>query len=143
MVMLRYAVIKDLPPPSTGLFAEQLLQTVSLLPSVKLGSRFTLAAGANVGFTRAANSPGVIFSGSLRPSVRIVGGLEIAAEGALRTSAPDGGQLSALRGEVAYRFAQWALVGVGYTAFGFSGLGLSANDPASQDRLYVRAELAY
>jgi hypothetical protein len=75
--------------------------------------------------------------------VKVVGGLELAAEVARRTSAPDGGELTALRGELGYRVDDRVLLALGYTAFGFSGLGLSAGSADSQDRVYVRAELAY
>jgi hypothetical protein len=51
--------------------------------------------------------------------------------------------LTALRGEAGYRFDDRFLVAVGYTVFGFSGLGVSPSDSGNSERVYLRAELAY
>ncbi|RKG74612.1 hypothetical protein, partial [Corallococcus terminator] len=72
-----------------------------------------------------------------------VGGLEVAVEGARRTSAADGQGLSSFRTEVAYRLDERLRVALGYTVLGFSGLGLGADSVDAPDRLYLRAELAY
>lgn len=144
MAVLRYSLLRELPPPSRGgAFGERTLQTVSLLPAVRFGPRFSLAAGAHAGWSEVSGNTGLVLSASLRPAVKVVGGLELAAEVVRRTSAPDGGELTALRGELGYRVDDRVLLALGYTAFGFSGLGLSAGSADSQDRVYVRAELAY
>lgn len=117
---------------------ERRLHLVSLLPALKFGDRFRLAAGAHL-----AHDGDLLASGSIRPSVRIVAGLEVAAEAAARTSAPDAGSLTALRGEVGYRFDDRFFVGAGFTAFGFSGTGLESGATGSRDRVYLRAEVSY
>jgi hypothetical protein len=119
--------------------AERRLHLVSLLPAMKVTDRFGVGAGAHLALTPI----GAVMSASLRPSVRIIAGLEIALEGAVRTSNPDGGSLSSLRGEVGYRFDQRFFIGAGYTAFGFSGTGIDNGASGSRDRLYLRAEVAY
>jgi hypothetical protein len=73
--------------------------------------------------------------------VQVVGGLELSAEVARRSSATDGGELTALRGEAGWRFGDRSYVGAGYTLLGFSGPGVTGG-PENGDRLYVRAELA-
>jgi len=118
---------------------ERRLHLVSLLTAFKVTGRFTLGAGGHL----AGTAEGVVLSASLRPAVRIIAGLELAAEGALRTSSPDGGSLSSLRGEVGYRFDQRFYVGAGYTAFGFSGTGIDNGSTGSRDRIYLRTEVAY
>ena len=40
-----------------------------------------------------------------------------------------------------YRFGPAALIAAGYTAFGYSGLGLSPTGSGDEDRVYLRAEL--
>lgn len=111
---------------------------VSLLPTFRLGDRFALGAGGHLGFTEA----GPVLSGSLRPSVRLWEGLEVAAEGAARTLRLGDTSWASLRGEVGYRF-EHLFVGVGFNVFGFSGTGLDAGATSSRDRLYLRAEVAY
>ncbi|MHB8878215.1 MAG: flagellar motor protein, partial [Myxococcaceae bacterium] len=147
MVVLRYSIERELQPPSRGGFAEKSLQIVQLMPAVTLGSRFALAAGGSAGWSDAAGNGGLVLSGSLRPSVKVVGGLELAVEVARRSAAPDGGEsisdLTALRGEAGYRFNEQMVLALGYTVFGFSGLGLSDGAQDSRDRVYLRAELAY
>jgi hypothetical protein len=75
--------------------------------------------------------------------VRVWKGLELGAEVARRSSAPGGGELTALRGEAGYRFKSQIFVGAGYTAFGFTGTGLDAGAAGSKDRVYLRLEAAY
>lgn len=118
---------------------EQRLHVVSLLPTLRFGDRFALGAGAHLGFTEL----GPILSGSIRPSVRLWEGLEVAAEAAARTFAPDGGSWASLRGEVGYRFDHRFFIGAGYTAFGFSGTGLDNGAAGSRDRVYLRTEVSY
>jgi hypothetical protein len=118
---------------------EQRLHVVSVLPTMQFGDRFALGAGAHLGLT----SAGPILSGSLRPSVRIWEGLEVAAEAAARSLAPDGGSWASVRGEVGYRFDHRFFVGAGYNAFGFSGTGLDTGATGSRDRVYLRTEVTY
>jgi len=140
--VLRYTLVRELHPPVFGSFGERTFQTISLLPTLK-GARFSLAAGLHLGTSSEAGSTGWVVSGSLRPSVQVWRGLELAVEGAARSAAPDGGSLYALRGEVGYRIQEQALVAVGYTAFGYSGLGVTEPSQGRQDRLYLRVELSY
>jgi hypothetical protein len=144
LAVLRYSHLRETRPSAgPGGFGERTLRTLSLLPSVTFGSRLAVAAGAHAGWSTEAGSTGLVVSASLRPSVRIVGGLEVAGEVARRSAAPDGGELTALRGEAGYRFDDRFLVALGYTVFGFSGLGVSASDTGTSERVYLRAELAY
>jgi hypothetical protein len=85
----------------------------------------------------------VTFAASLRPSVRIWQGIEVAAEVVRRSQASDGGELTSIRGELGYRFAENFFLGGGYTFFGFSGLGLNDGAPERRDRIYLRAEAAW
>jgi hypothetical protein len=133
-VLARYAYKQNWAPSF-----EEKLHVVSLLPTVRFGDRFAISAGANLGLTRF----GPIFSASIRPSVRLFAGLEIAGEAAARTLAPDGGSWASLRGELGYRFDHRFFVGAGYTAFGFSGTGLESGATASKDRVYLRTEVSY
>ncbi len=145
MAVLRYSIDRELPPqlPGRAPFAEKGLQVVSLMPALRLGQRFALAAGGHVGWSDAAGNGGTVLSGTLRPSVKVVGGLELAVEVARRSAALDGGELTALRGEAGYRLNEQMMLALGYTVFGFSGLGLSDGAADSRDRVYLRAELAY
>lgn len=118
---------------------ETRLHVVSLLPTLRLGDRFAIGAGAHLGLTAA----GPILAGSVRPSVRVWEGLEIAAEAVARSLAPDGGSWASLRGEVGYRFDHRFFVGAGYNAFGFSGTGLDSGSTTSRDRVYLRTEVSY
>lgn len=133
-VLARYAYKQDWAPT-----LEQKLHVISVIPTVRFGDRFALSAGGHLGFTEA----GPILSASLRPSVRIWEGIEVAAEVAARSVAPDGGSWASLRGEVGYRFDHRFFVGAGYNAFGFSGTGLDASVPTSRDRVYLRTEVSY
>ena len=140
MVVLRYSIEREfepLLPRDTG------LQIISFMPAVHIGSRLTVAGGAYLGISSTPGSESLTVSGSLRPSVRVLGDLEVGAEVARRSRAADGGDLSAVRGEAGYRVSDSMLVAVGYTAYGYSGMGLSTHDTDSRDRFYVRAEMAY
>lgn len=143
LVVLRYSITDELLPPSRGVFGEQSLQVLSLLPAFHIGSRFSLSAGANAGWSSEQGTRALVLSGSLRPAVRIIGGLEVAAEVARRSLDVDNQGLTALRGEIGYVADDRFRVAVGYTALGYSGLGLSSGPEATQDRVYLRAELAY
>jgi hypothetical protein len=118
---------------------EQLQHLVSVLPTMRFGDRFSLAAGGHVALF--ANA--VLASASLRPSLRVIAGVELAVEGALRTNAPDAGSLAALRGELGYRFDHRFFVGAGYSFLGFSGTGIEAGATGTNNRLYLRTEVAY
>lgn len=115
------------------------LHVISLLPTIRLGDRVAVGAGAHLGLTPA----GPILAGSVRPSVRIWEGLEVAGEAVARSLAPDGGSWASLRAEVGYRFDHRFFVGAGYNAFGFSGTGLDMGATASRDRVYLRTEISY
>ena len=112
---------------------------ISLLPTIRLSDRFAIGAGAHLGLT----AGGPILAASIRPSVRIWEGLEVAGEAVVRSLAPDGGSWASLRAEVGYRFDHRFFVGAGYNAFGFSGTGLDTGATASRDRVYLRTEIAY
>lgn len=142
-LVTRYSVTRELPPPSRGAWTERTTQIVSLMPSVRLGRRFAVSSGGHVGFAEEAGSTRVVFSGSLRPSLNVVFGLELAAEVARRSAAPDGGELSAVRAEAGYRFDESFLVALGYTIMGYSGLGLVSSPADNPDRIYLRAEVGY
>lgn len=115
------------------------LHVISLLPTVRFGDRVALGGGGHLAFT----SAGPILAGSIRPSVRIWEGLEVAGEAVARSIAPDGGSWASLRAEVGYRFDHRFFVGAGYNAFGFSGTGLDMGASASRDRVYLRTEVSY
>lgn len=141
-VLLRYTLLKELKPSEPQLRAERTLHLASLMPGLHFGDRVTVAAGLHLGLTTLALGQQLIVSGSLRPGVRVVGGLELAVEGAARTAGANGG-LVALRGEAGWRFDDRFLLAAGYSFFGFSGLGV---DPALDDsgsRAYLRAEVGY
>lgn len=138
--IFRYSITAEQSPDAPVNAALVRREVVSLMPGVRLG-RFSLAAGGHAGFTSFGEDTDVIFSASLRPSFQVVGGLEVAAEVARRSAAPNGGELSAVRGEVAYAFTDEARLGLGYTVFGFSGTGVV--EEGNTDRVYLRAELAY
>jgi hypothetical protein len=141
MVVLHYGVERQRGPLWRGP-AERFLRRASLMPSVHFGDRLALAAGAHLGWSTVDGTSALIVSGSLRPSVRVIGGVEVAAEVARRSSAPDGGELNAVRGEVGYRFGPDLMLAAGYSVLGFTGLGLAPAD-SEQDRLYLRGEAAW
>lgn len=141
MVLVHYGVERELSPVRATV-GERVEQRISVMPSVKVGDRFAVAGGAHLGWYKDAAEEGTVLSASIRPSVRVVAGLEVAAEVARRSLAPDGESLDALRGEVGYRFGEDLLLAGGYTLYGYSGLGLSPTDGDSQ-RAYLRAEAAW
>jgi hypothetical protein len=143
LVVARYGITRELLPGPRGLFGERAQQTISLLPAVRLGERFALSAGLHASRGNRGAVAIWVFTGSVRPSVRVVGGLEVAAEAARRSVAPEGEELGALRGEVAYRLDERFRVAAGYTLLGFTGTGLTEETRDGSDRLYLRAELAY
>jgi hypothetical protein len=143
LVAARYSVTRELLPGPRNAFGERTLQVFSLMPAVRLGDRFALAAGVHAGHTGLGESGTWRWTGTVRPSVRVVGGLETAVEVARRTSAGEGESLSSLRGEVGYRVDEGLRFAAGYTVLGFSGLGLSGETKDESDRLYLRAEVAY
>jgi hypothetical protein len=143
LVVARYSFTRELLPGSRGFFGERGLQVLSLLPSVRLGDRFSLAAGLHAGRSSLGSTSEWVWTGTLRPTVRVVGGLELGLEGARRGSALEGQELSALRGEVGYRVDEGMRFAAGYTLLGFSGLGLSGDGTDEAQRLYLRAEVAY
>ena len=143
LLVARYSVTRELLPGPRGGFGDRALQIFSLLPAVQLGDRLSVAAGLHAGRSSRGEAVAWVWTGTLRPSVRVVGGLETAVEVARRTSASDGGALSALRAEVGYRVDAGLRFAAGYTVVGFSGLGLSGETTDESDRLYLRAEVAY
>lgn len=143
LLVARYGLTRELLPGERSAFGERGQQIISLLPAVRVGDRFALAAGLHAGRSNRDRVAIWVFTGSLRPSVRVVGGLEVAAEAAWRSVAPEGEALGSLRGEVAYRVDERLRVAAGYTLLGFTGTGLPEETRDGSDRLYVRAELAY
>ncbi|RKH88248.1 flagellar motor protein, partial [Corallococcus sp. AB045] len=143
LVVARYGLTRELSPGARFAFGDRVLQTVSLMPAVRLGDRLSVASGLHVGRASLGESSRWVWTGTLRPSVRLLGGLEVAVEAARRTSAADDQGLTALRPEVAYRLDERLRVALGYTVLGFSGLGLEAESEDAPDRLYLRAEVAW
>jgi hypothetical protein len=143
LVVARYSVTRELLPGARGAFGDRALQVLSLLPAVRLGERVAVAAGLHAGRSSLGGAAAWGVTGTLRPSVRVVGGLETAVEVARRTSAQDGGALNSLRAEVGYRVDEGLRFAAGYTVLGFSGLGLSGETTDESNRLYLRAEIAY
>jgi hypothetical protein len=141
VLVLHYAQERERGPASRG-FGDRFLRRASLMPSIRLGDRFSLAAGGHLGWSTLDGTSAMIITGSLRPAVRIIGDVEVAAEVARRSSAPDGGELNAVRGEVGYRFGPELMLAAGYSVLGFTGLGLTPAD-SEQDRLYLRGEAAW
>lgn len=135
MAVLRYSLTREQPLGGT----ERLYSIASLVPALRVADRLTIWGGLHAGWSSAAENQGLVLSASVRPAVQVVGGLELSAEVARRSSAPDDGQLTALRGEAGWRFDDRTYVGAGYTVLGFTGPGVI---PDNGDRLYVRAELA-
>lgn len=143
LVVARYGLTRELLPGARAAFGERALQIFSLLPAVRLGDRLSVAAGVHAGRSSLADSVRWVWTGTVRPAVRVVGGLEVGAELARRTASPEGERLTAVRAEVAYRVDERLRLATGYTLLGFSGLGLTADSSENQDRLYLRAEVAY
>ncbi len=143
LLVARYSVTRELLPGPRNAFGERVLQVLSLMPAVRLGDRFALAAGVHAGHSGLGDTGTWRWTGTVRPSVRVVGGLETAVEVARRTSADEGGSLSSFRAEVGYRVDEGLRFAAGYTVLGFSGLGLSGEMTDESDRLYLRAEVAY
>lgn len=143
LLVARYGLSRELLPGERAVFGERGQQIFSLLPAVRLADRFALAAGLHVGLSNSGDHAIWVLTGSLRPSVRVVGGLEVAVEVAGRSVAPEDESLGSVRGEVAYRVDDRLRVAAGYTLLGFTGTGLPEETQNGSDRLYVRAELAY
>ena len=144
LLVARYGITRELLPGERSVFGERAQQIISLLPALRLGDRFALAAGLHASRSNQDTVAIWVFTGSLRPSVRVVGGLEVALEVVRRSVAPAQQEsLSSLRGEVAYRVNERLRVAAGYTLLGFTGTGLPEDTENGSDRLYVRAELAY
>ncbi|GEN09103.1 hypothetical protein SAMN05443572_105361 [Myxococcus fulvus] len=143
LVVARYGVTRELLPGTRSAFGDRALQILSLMPAVRVGDRFSVAAGLHAGRSELRGSSRWVWTGTVRPAVRVVGAVEVAAEAARRTASLDGERLTAVRAEVAYRMDERLRMAVGYTLLGFSGLGLATESSENQDRLYLRAELAY
>ncbi|MCY1079387.1 flagellar motor protein [Archangium lansingense] len=143
LMVARYSITQELLPGERSVFGERTQQIISLLPAVRLGDRFALAAGLHASLSTRDDVAIWVLTGSLRPSVRVVGGLEVAMEIAGRSVASDKESLGSLRGEVAYRVDERLRVAAGYTLLGFTGTGLPEEAHDGSDRLYLRAELAY
>ncbi|MFP2912113.1 flagellar motor protein, partial [Pyxidicoccus sp. 3LFB2] len=143
LVVGRYAITRELLPGARAAFGDRALHLFSLLPAVQVGDRLSVAAGLHAGRSSLEDSVRWVWTGTVRPAVRVVGGLEVGAELARRTASPEGERLTAVRAEVAYRVDERLRVATGYTLLGFSGLGLTADSSENQDRLYLRAEVAY
>ncbi len=142
LLVIHYGVERGVSPvrPEAG---ERDLQLLSVQPALRLGDRFGLSAGFHAGWSSVQGDGAIVLSGSLRPSVRVVGGLELAAEVARRSSAPDEGELNAVRGEVGYQFNEALRMAAGYTFVGYTGLGVVPQEEGDRDRLYLRAEAAW
>jgi hypothetical protein len=136
MAVLRYSLTREQPVGGV----ERVYSIASLVPALRVADRVTIWGGLHAGWSSAYANSGMVLSASVRPAVQVVGGLELSAEVARRSSSLDGGELSALRGEAGWRFGDRTYVGAGYTVLGFTGTGVTPDD--NGDRLYVRAELA-
>ncbi|MBN1208181.1 MAG: flagellar motor protein [Myxococcaceae bacterium] len=143
LLVARYSVTRELLPGPRGAFGDRSLQVFSLLPAVRLGDRLSVAAGVHAGRSSLGGEVAWGWTGTLRPTVRVVGGLETGLEVARRTSAREGEDLSSLRAEVGYRVDEGLRFAAGYTLLGFSGLGLAGETTDEADRLYLRAEVAW
>jgi hypothetical protein len=141
-MVLQNSYQRELLPRSRTDAGERGFNAVSLLPSVRLSKRVGVGMGMHFGQTFEGGNSAFVLSGSVRPSFNVVGGLEVAAEVAARTSAPDRGELHAVRGELGYRFNEQLLMAAGYTLLGFEGIGLSF-ERENHDRAYVRAEVGF
>jgi hypothetical protein len=141
VVLASYSLTHQFPLGESAPAAQEILHLLSLKPSVLLGDRLRIGAGANVGFVKGEH-PSTVVAASIRPAVRLVGDLELAAEAARRSADPDGQGLNAYRVELAYWFEGTLGVALGYNLFGFSGNGV-ARDSGSGDRIYLRVEAAF
>ncbi len=139
MVVLRYWARNELLPPDRDIPVPQMSHTISLMPSIHVFSRLTIAAGGHLQWLNGAWT----VLGSLRPSVRVFYGLELAAEAAVRTRDLDGQGLTALRAEVGYRLADSFLLAVGATIIGYQNIEVAVPSTGQTNRFYVRGEVAY
>jgi hypothetical protein len=137
MVVLRYTAQQWLQPTSP---IEQKNHVISLLPSVHIMSRLRIAAGGHLQWLNGAWT----VLGSLRPSVRIIGGLEVGIEGAGRSRNTDGSGYGALRAEVGYRFfSDSFLLAAGGTIIGFTSVDPTLMPTGTPSVFYLRGEVAY
>ena len=144
LLVARYGITRELSPGERSLFGERTQQIISLLPALRLGDRVALSAGVHASRSNQGAVAIWVFTGSVRPSVRVVGGLELGLEAVGRSVAPrDDDALHSLRGEVAWRVDERLRIAAGYTLLGFTGTGLPQETQNGSDRLYLRAELAY
>ncbi|XXF80764.1 flagellar motor protein [Myxococcaceae bacterium GXIMD 01537] len=143
LLVARYGVTRELPPGLERAFGDRGVQLFSLMPAVQAGGRLTIAAGLHAARSSLGDTVVWTWTGTLRPTLRVVGGLETGVEVARRSASPEGESLTALRAEVAYRVDDRLRVAAGYTLLGFSGLGLPGASREDSDRLYLRAEVAY
>ncbi len=143
LLVARYGLTRELLPGVRNVFGDRAVQLFSLLPAFQAGERLSVAVGLHAARSSSRGTVVWVGTGTLRPSVRVVGGLETGVEVALRTASPEGESLTALRAEVGYRVDDRFRVAAGYTLLGFSGLGLPDASEEDSDRLYLRAEVAY
>lgn len=141
-VAAHYALQREWLPPARGAGPERGFHLVSLRPALRLHDRLTVGAGLHLKAGAVEADPELLLSAALNPRVRIWRGLEVGAEAAARTQAVGGGELFAARGEAGYRF-EGLFAGLGYTFFGFSGLGLAEGAAGDGSRLYLRVEAAW
>lgn len=141
LLVARYGVTRELAPGSREVFGDRAIQIFSLLPAWHASDRLSVAAGLHGARSSLGDAVVWTWTGSLRPTVRVVGGLETGVEVARRTSEAVDESLTAVRVELGYRFDDRFRVAAGYTLLGFSGLGLPGE--RDSDRLYLRAEMAY
>lgn len=143
LLVARYGVTRELAPGPRSVFGDRAVQLFSLLPAFQVGERLSVAAGLHAARSSLGDTVVWTGTGTVRPTLRVVGGLETGVEVALRTSSPEDESLSAVRAEVGYRVDERFRVAAGYTLLGFSGLGLPGASDEDVDRLYLRAEVAY
>jgi hypothetical protein len=143
LLVARYGVTRELAPGPRSVFGERAVQIFSLLPAFQVGERVSVAAGLHAARSSLRETVVWTGTGTLRPTVRVVGGLEAGVEVAVRTSSPEAESLTSVRAEVGYRVDDRFRVAAGYTLLGFSGLGLPGPSENDSDRLYLRAEVAY
>jgi len=140
-LLASWAVVNEFPAGGREARARRLYHLLALRPSLQVGERFRLGSGVHVGLFNGSD-PDTVLAGSIRPSVRIVGGLEAAVEAARRSIAPEGEAMNAYRVELGYWLEETLGVAVGYNVYGFSGTGVEPG-PARTDRIYLRLEAAY